>query len=195
MSRIRTIREKTGKAWNALRGVVRRVIVTRTALAGIWQAEGFVDDEDNRETFETEAFSWVGFYARPLASATTVEAILVHVGAESGHPAIVACRDLRTMPALEPGEACLFKPDDGTVLIKITAAGAIAIRCKPGSTVSIDDGSGTAVALATKADVEAVRAALDGHAHTYLPGPGPVALTTLNPSVPSPSGTSVLRGK
>lgn len=55
--------------------------------------------------------------------------------------------------------------------------------------------SGTAVALATLADVEAVQGAVDGHEHLYVPSGGGTALTTNGPSVPAPSGTSVFKAE
>lgn len=77
----------------------------------------------------------------------------------------------------------------------LATAGKIVIAVPDGTQVEIRTQSGTAQALATKADVQAVRDALDGHAHTYIPGPSGTATTTLNPSVPSPTGTTVLKGQ
>lgn len=64
-----------------------------------------------------------------------------------------------------------------------------------GEEVEIRSANGTAVKLATLADAQAIRGALDGHAHTYIPGSNPTVVTTGNPTVPAPVGTSVLRGE
>lgn len=64
-----------------------------------------------------------------------------------------------------------------------------------GVEVWVYDGTGTPMPLATLADVQAIQSDLDGHSHTYIPGTGSPATTTLNPSVTAPSGTSVLKAK
>lgn len=56
------------------------------------------------------------------------------------------------------------------------------------------EGTGTPEALALKSDVQGVVDALDGHKHTYRPGTGGATTTTLNPSVPGPTGTDRIKG-
>ena len=97
-------------------------------------------------------------------------------GSVSGEAVIIGCLPTRNTPAgLVPGKVFIV----GTEVI------------------AYDSDSGAAVPLATKADVEAVQQALDGHAHTYKgDGSGaPAELTTVNPSVPAPSGTTVLKAE
>lgn len=61
--------------------------------------------------------------------------------------------------------------------------------------VLVHDGTGGAKELAYKSDVQTVRDELHGHEHTYIPGNNAATTTTLGPSVTSPTGTSVLKGK
>lgn len=76
------------------------------------------------------------------------------------------------------------------------AVDTIVVLAPAGGKVLIHDGTAAqAVALATKADVQAVRDALNNHAHTYVPGTGAATLTTFNPTVPAPAGTSVLKAR
>ena len=76
------------------------------------------------------------------------------------------------------------------------AGDTLIVVAPAGGTVKVHDGTASqAVPLATKADVQAVRDALDGHAHTYIPGNNTAVLTTGNPVVPAPAGTAVLRAK
>jgi hypothetical protein len=75
-----------------------------------------------------------------------------------------------------------------------------------GARVEVADGEvrvldgGSAVSLATKADVQDVRDALNGHEHTYglASGVGVTITPTSTeggPSVPAPAGTTILKGQ
>lgn len=77
---------------------------------------------------------------------------------------------------------------DGDDVVVITAPRVIMLS----NTIQLGE---NAEPLATKADVQAVRDALNGHAHTYIPGSSAAVLTTGNPSVPAPSGTSKVTGE
>lgn len=65
-----------------------------------------------------------------------------------------------------------------------------------GSEVKVHADGGTAIPLATKADVDAIKTVFDAHTHPYNPGPGSPAPTGV-PAVPfpAPAGTSVLKGQ
>jgi hypothetical protein len=42
---------------------------------------------------------------------------------------------------------------------------------------------------------QAIRAALDGHSHTYIPGSNTPTATTGNPAVPAPTGTQKFKAE
>jgi len=69
------------------------------------------------------------------------------------------------------------------------------VHLKDDGTIEARSASGTAVPLATLADVQAIRDALNGHTHTYVPGGGAPTTTTVNPSVPAPTGTTKLKAE
>jgi phage gp45-like len=168
-----------------LKNLIRRKLITATRGA-LWKLLGIRGLEGD-ETGLVEVFSGIGISARPPASGKP-EAIVVNVGGAKA-PVIVATRDKATLDAvldqlgeLEVGSTLVFS---GTAVIYVRANGTVEIRT-PG---------GVAVPLATKADVDAIRNALDGHTHTYLPGTGTATTTTLNPSVPAPTGTTVLKAQ
>jgi phage gp45-like len=169
-----------------VRGMIRRMAVTLTTGV-LWQVRGYkggANATGGDETPNYEPFTGIGFYSTPPSSGKP-EAIVTHYGSTKTG-AIVALRDEATRKVgagdLAQGETCVYN-DQARVIVK--ANGAVEIRLH----------GGVAVALATYADVKAVRDALDGHAHTYLPGTGTAALTTLNPAVPAPVGTSVLKAQ
>ncbi len=95
---LRSLRERRGKATNTLRNMARRMDLAATSGA-LWGLEGFTDGDGNVERDEAENFSGVGFYSRPVEGAG--EAVIVKVGADSGHPAVVATRDQAALAALE----------------------------------------------------------------------------------------------
>lgn len=165
---------------------LRRMAVSVTSRV-FWQLLGPKSHESKQPTTEAENFSGIGFYARPLTT-DKAEAVLASIG-DARHSIIIATRneDVRKQIAnLEPNETAIFT-SLSTVVIK--ADGTVEIRTK----------DGTAQSLATKADLQAVVDALDGHTHKYIPYPGGVAgtpiVTTDNPSVPDPDGTTVLLGE
>jgi phage gp45-like len=120
-----------------LRAAIRRVHVLGTG-GGRWQVGGY---EGEREA-DVPVFGGIGFHSRP-ADGGNAEAILLKVGAAGGHSVIVATRDEGTRLELEADETAIFT---STSKVLVKADGTIEIG-------TID---GTAVALATKADVEAV---------------------------------------
>ena len=191
-----------------LGNMVRRVTLGVTSGAR-WAFQGYeFEDDDTGSTISegdddepTDVFQGIGIYARP-ATGDNSEAIMLHVGGEAEHPVLVGFRneDARARYVAEfedvaPGEIVIFH-SAGTARVKITAAGEIEITATAGEKIKLKTKAGTSLPLATKADVLAVQAALNGHAHTYIPGPGPgVTQTTLNPSVPAPTGTTVVEGE
>lgn len=169
------------------RGAIRRMVVTLTSKA-IWQLAGFLLGDGKREAMTAEPFTGIGFSSRPPANGKP-EAIVLLPGDDARQPVVVAVRDEKTrqaiVGALLENETAMF---NDAALVHIKAGGTIEARSK----------NGVAVPLATKADVDAIRNALNGHSHQYIPpgsgGGAPIA-TTGNPAVPAPAGTSVLKGE
>lgn len=100
---IREIREEYKPAAIAVRNMIRRFIVTLTGEAGLWQVEG----HEGERADDVEVFGNIGFFSRPPASGNKAEAIVAHVGGESGHPVVIATRDRSTQPELEPDETAI----------------------------------------------------------------------------------------
>jgi phage gp45-like len=170
--------------------------VISATSGGRWGVEGYSykSIESNETVTEgsddepVDVFQGINMTSRPLA-ANNAEAILVHVGGASNHPTIVALRDEDARRAyaakygnIEAGEIAIFSASARVIV-------------KANGEVHIESDSGAAESLATKADVQAIRDALHSHAHTYIPGSNTPTTTTLNPSVPSPSGTSCLKAQ
>lgn len=168
---------------------IRRFVVTRTASL-LWQVAGFVDAYGNTETLPAvEVFQGVGFAARPASGRG--EVIVVNVGGGQ-HPVAVACRDASIVPDLEEGETAVFNEH---LIVLLKTGGTVEIKSRDG---------GTALALATKADLLALRAWVQiiMNAHTHPVGgvqPGAGSVVSGPISIPSDppevNGTSVLKGQ
>lgn len=181
---VESLRHRSAQATIMLRGLVRRCVASLTE--GLtWQLLGY-GDARTRESFPAELFQQVGFASRPPGQA---EVIMVNVGGEAEHGVIVATRDRSTQVAIEKDETAIFT--SGTV-IRLTKDGDVLVRAKPGRTVSVDDGSGGAQELATKADVNTLALHIQG---MTLAVSGSTAGPPLPLSVPLPAGTTVLKGK
>lgn len=183
MSRsISKLAERTDPLVNRVAGMIRRMAIQTTARA-LWQLVGYRNPDGTNETMPVEQFGGIGFYARPPASGKP-EAIVVMVGGPTS-PAIVATRDEATRAAmvgnLESDETAVYS-SKAVVLIK--ADGTVEIRSK----------TGVAVPLATKADVEALRAWAAAHTHAVNLTPTPLAIPS--PALPPlVTGTTKLRGE
>ncbi len=171
-------RRHVGAAATKMRSMLRRLTVTLTESA-LWQLAGATDEAEE----DVEVFSGIGFYARPPVSGTDPEVLRVLVGGKTAHPAVVASRDEKQRVALTAIRD--LAPDESA---SYTTKARVHILAD--GTVMVDDGSG-AVALATKADVDALASFAGTHTHPHGdPTTGPA-----NGTPPSAAGTSVLRGK
>lgn len=180
-------REEVGTVRRAVAGMIRRMGVKLTE-GTLWQAVGhLLSDNRTRETRDAEVFGTIGFYSRPKPGANA-EVVVVFPGGSS-NPVIIGTRDeeLRaTVANLNQGETAMCNR-------------ATIILCKPDGTVEIRTPGGTALALPTLADHNALRAAFNAHVHTSaspgnptsIPVPGPTPLIP----VASPSGTTVLKAQ
>lgn len=177
------------------RNAIRRFVVKLTDAA-IWQLAG-VRTPDGIETRRAEVFGGIGIAARPPAGNES-EAIGVMVG-DANTPVVIAIRDEKTRAAVAGALGV-----DETMLFNTTALMLI----KSDGTIEARSVGGAAVALATKADVQALRdyvrnqfSTATGHIHATPSGPT-TTITTVNAAgsapthaPPSPSGTTVLKGE
>lgn len=182
--------QQIGEFRRKVAGMVRRMSVKLTD-GGLWQVAGHLLFDNQRETVTPENFPGIGFAARP-PSGTSAEAIVVQVGG-SNQPAIVALRDEATrakVNAIVADEAVVY---NSVARVYVKADGTIEIRSH----------AGAAVALATKADVDAVATFLKkhfdtalGHTHAALGSP-PIVGTGVGTGflVPAATGTTKLKGE
>lgn len=176
-------RAEVSAAARDVAGLVRRMAITLTSRP-LWQLVGhLLLDGTTRETRDAEPFTGVGFYSRPPADGNP-EAVVVFAGA-GGKPLIVATRDEKTRAAvfaaageLGPGDAALFSP-------------AAIVIAKADGTVEIRTPGGAAVALATLADVQALRDWAAGMAYGGSGSVVPVG----GAAPPNPTGTTVLKAE
>lgn len=169
-------RDKNSPIMNRVNGMVRKVVVRLASATGLWGLLGFVDGEGEPEKFhDVEVFSNVGFWSRPRSSAKA-EAVVVHVGGETGQPVVIATRDKTIQIELDEDETAIFNSSVRVVLRK-------------NGTVEIDDGGG-AEPLATKAELKALADFVQG---LFVGGTGSAVVPA--GTVPQPTGTTVLKGK
>lgn len=191
MGRIDPRRKGRNEVW--LDNLVRRFTI-RATLKGVARLLGYKDDEGNQEEDEADVFPGVGFWARPVdGRGEAIRLLLAH-----GHSVVVATRDERTRTALEahvqlaPGETAIF-------------SGAAVVVCRKDGTIEARSWAGTAVPLATLADLQELRdwiAArfdpLSGHTHSASGSGPPAPPPPPNPTnlvPPHPTGTTKLRGE
>lgn len=126
------------------RGMIRRVAISLTAKA-LWQFIGFRLPDGTQETRTVEPFTGIGHYARPPNSGTP-EAIVVMVG-DAKNPMIIAVRDEKTRSAIAGAIA-----QDETMLFNSQSV----VYIKADGSIEVRSSTGTAVALATLADLQAL---------------------------------------
>lgn len=173
----------TGDLARRAAGMIRRMAVGVTSRT-FWQVLGHQLLDGLRETRSAEVFQGVGIVARPPNGSST-ETIVVFPAGGAAQPVIVGARDVATARAAV-GE---LAPDETAIY---TSAAVIVI--KAGGTVEIRTPGGTAVPLATKADLEALRSAIVGAATVAGDG-GAAFKTALLAAWPGPVGTTVLKAE
>lgn len=165
-----------------VRGMVRRVVVKLTTKVA-WQLLGF-DSPAGKNTFNSELFPGIGYYSRPPANGTKVEAIVLSVGSEASTPAIVATRDEATRAAVA-GDL----KDDETAVFNSRAI----VRINQDGTIEARSAGGTAVSLATKADLQALVNYITST--MVITCPAGTSTPGATPAPPNPTGTTKLKGE
>ncbi|MDQ3295068.1 MAG: hypothetical protein M3619_00600 [Myxococcota bacterium] len=205
MKSIAELAAATDPARVSLRGAIRRMVVTitgtLTAAKSIWQVAGFRMPDGSTEAFKVEAFTGIGFFARPPSN-VQAEVIVLMTGADGETPVAVAVRDEKTRAAiagaLKANETAMF---NSQVILHMTEAGTIEAR----------SAAGVAVPLALKSDVVAVDNKYASHIHPDSTGAPTGAPASAVPPVVPPTvpptwlpgvplagagivGTSILKG-
>ncbi|MFA9269824.1 MAG: phage baseplate assembly protein, partial [Baekduiaceae bacterium] len=117
-----------------LRGLVRRVIVAATGVDGLWKLLGFEAEDGAREGFEgVEVFPGIGFASRP-GSGGKPEVVILNIGADAGHPVVVASRDRSLEVELDEDETAVF---NSQAVIKFKKDGTVEIRGRDGDAVGV----------------------------------------------------------
>lgn len=169
-------------------GMIRKLVVLFTGK-GTWELQGF---RALQERVRAEVFQGLGLWARPPANAQ-VTAVVVSVG-DSDNPVVIALRDERTRQAVANALA-----DDETLLHNSLAG----VHLQADGTVHVRAHGGVAERLPTWSDFQALLDWIADHGHTGVttgagisgpPNVSPIAVPPGAP-VPTPTGTTVLRGQ
>ena len=176
---------RTAPVLQRLHGLVRRLIATATSLPR-WQLRGVRGADGADEVMMVEVFQGIGFAARPPAS-SSAEVIALNVDGQAKAPVAVAARDEKTAAAVRSAIGGLGAGD--TLVFN---AGVIVFLRSDG-TVEIRSTGGTAVPLALRADLEALRTAIQNT--VIAPGDGGAALKTAILAASWTTGTTVLKGE
>jgi phage gp45-like len=179
-------RRAAGQARKETKALISARVSTGDDGQGLAVAVGRESADGQREEDEAAVASGYGFYARPFDGAE-VEAYTVFVGADGNHPVVIASRDpqiaaLIKQQALEPGDTAMYNAGSCVV---IRASGEIEARTR----------AGTAVALATKDDIENLRNWITSHTHTGVTTGGGVSGPPSLPAPPTPQGTQKFKAE
>lgn len=180
--------EATSDLRRFMRGMARRM--TFLIVDGNkWQVRGQRGGTGGDEVIELEPFTGIGFYSVPPTDGKP-EVITLSIGA-SKSTVIVAARDEATrramVPDLQPDETAIFT---STAIVILKADGTVEIRSK----------SGTAVSLATNAQLAMIVTALTNAITTLGVGAPSAQLAALKAQLLLlnalwPTGTTVLKGE
>jgi phage gp45-like len=179
----------------SLSNMIRRLAVRAAGAVTRWQLSGHEDDQGNEEgADDVEVYQQVGFASRPKAGTGKTTGIVASIAGSARNLLLIAARDVTGRPTVDEDETAIH---NSKTFVRITKDGDVIVRVATGRTVTIDDGSG-AVLLATKADLDNLKTAINGW--TPVPNDGgaalKTALTALFTGPPTwPAGTTVLKGK
>lgn len=187
-SQAKKLRSRGKPASVALANLARKMITT--AMSGLeWALKGFEDDDGNVERASAPVYQGGSLYR---AASGVADALVLLLGGESGNPVVVAVRD----EAVAKAVIAALNPPDGTHVL-FGPSGSV-VYFKDDETVEVRTKDGTAVQLATKNDLDVLRAALTSAAIALGAG-GAAAVVTACDAAVSPStwpvGTSVLKGE
>ncbi len=194
--------DSVGTAARATLGALRRMAIKVTSKA-LWQVIGHRLLDGSRETRDAEVFYGIGIWARPKSS-EKAEALVAFLGGASGAPVVVATRNEDARRAVE---AVIGSLKEGEAIL-YGSSGLPFVHVKDDQTVEVRKAGGTAVALATLAELTALRdyvrnqfSSSAGHTHavsgavttTIATVGSPGGAPTVSPA--TPTGTSVIKGQ
>ena len=172
-----------------VKGMIRRAVVSDTANV-LWQLLGFEGlGVDEREDDPAEVFDNIGYHSRPPATGRP-EVIRVNVGGDPNNIVVIGSRDRETLAAvLQALKSADVLGADETLLYNSQAVVHVA-----GSEVHAKTPGGTAVALATKDELQDLVNDYNLHKHTGVTAGGGISGIT-DTLASNPSGTTVLKGE
>jgi phage gp45-like len=170
--------ETTDPRWISVRGMVRRMYVTRTDK-GTWQLTGVPLPDDKggmtAEVRNAEVFSGIGFYSRAPKTGSP-EVIVLSLGADAGAPVAIATRDEQTRAAIAgdiaEDETALF---NSKALLLARANGTIEVGAGPAAEPTV---KGSTYRSAEDTMLTAISAALA--VIGSMPGISPPQTTAVN---------------
>ena len=190
--------------------MIRKVVIG-TTNGGLWQVLGYQTTDFDEGEVVTEGeddelvdvFQGTHIYARPAAGDDS-EAIMIHVGGEAEHPAVIATRDEDARRAyvddygdIAEGEVVIFN-SSGDSRILISVDGDIEITSL--NEVVIRNPGGTTEPLVLKSELdEFISDIFNSHDHGYKSDSAlPTFSQTTDPPDPTGSafpGTAVLKAE
>jgi hypothetical protein len=130
MRTTQTLLESTDPRLIRIAGTVRRMAISLTSKV-LWQLVGFRQLDGSIEVTNAEAFTGIGFYARPPRSAAP-EAIVVSI-VDATTPMIIAVRDEQTRAniagGIEEDETAVF---NSQAMLLLRRDGTIEVGAGPG---------------------------------------------------------------
>ncbi len=183
MKTVRELAQAISPEVQRITGMIRRMAITLTTRVA-WQLAGFRMPDGTTETISAEPFTGIGVFARPPSNSKP-EAIVLNVG-DAKAPVIVAVRDEKTRAAIAGNvgadETAVY---NSQAIVLVKANGSIEVRAA----------AGVAVPLATKADLDALKAAINGAPTTGGDGGAAFKAALLDALAAWPVGTTVLKGQ
>jgi phage gp45-like len=175
---------ETSASIRGFKGMIRRLLVTLADASTRWQVKGVYGSSAGDEIFQAELFPGIGIFARPPANGSP-EAVLASPGGNPKAGVIVATRDEATRKLIAsqvgPSETCIYN-DVAMVIIKSDG------------TITAKSINGAGVALATKADIDAMRLIFNAHVHPGVTAGGASTTASVTPMAPN-AGTSKFRAE
>ncbi len=155
----------------SIMGKLRRMVIGVTSRV-LWQVIGHKQLDTKDETHEAEVYAGANTLSRP--GGRNAEAIVIFPGEGVGSPTIVAIRDQQMAAALQAAIAGGLAVGEHAQCAGVSGTVACLAHWKSDGTVEIRTAAGVALPLATKADIDALRAWALNHTHLGVTAGGGV---------------------